>query len=177
MFIMAQISGIIANILFAISPQQKSKNKVIFFQMLSSIAFCIQYLLLGAYSGIAALMLSMIITLIFWIYSNQNKKIPFYWLGIYIIANIIAGIFTYTNIVSVFPIIISVLYIYGIWQENLKVNRIIIFFGSIGWIIYNFLVGAYASSIGNVVSLVSAIIAIWRLDIRKNKPNVKEKLK
>lgn len=169
MFITAQIMGIIANILFAISPQQKSKNKVIFFQMLSSIAFSIQYLLLGAYSGIAATILSMVITLIFWMYSKQNKKIPFYWLGLYITANIIAGIFTYTDIFSVFPIIISISYIYGIWQENLRVNRIIIFFGSIGWIIYNFIVGAYASSIGNAVSLFSATIAIWRLDIRKNK--------
>lgn len=175
MFIIAQIMGIIANILFAISPQQKTKKKVIFFQMLSSIAFSIQYLLLGAYSGIAATLLSMVINLIFWMYSKEDKKIPFYWLGLYIIANIVAGIFTYTDIFSIFPIIISILYIYGIWQENLKVNRIIIFFGSIGWIIYNLMVGAYASSIGNAVSLVSATIAIWRLDIRKNKKSRRKK--
>lgn len=169
MFVMAQIFGIIANILFAISPQQKSKKKVILFQTLSCIFFATQYLLLGAYSGTAENMLSIVINIIFWKYSNAKKKIPFYWLGLYSIANIMAGIFTYTNIFSIFPIIISIACTYGIWQENLKVNRFIILFGSIGWIVYNFMVGAYASSIVNVFSLVSAIIAVWRLDIRKNK--------
>ena len=169
MFVMAQIMGIIANVLFAISPQQKSKKNVIFFQILSSVAFSIQYLLLRAYSGVAAISLSMIINLIFWKYSKDEKKIPFYWLVLYVIANIVSGFFTYTNIFSIFPIIISISYTYGIWQENLKINRIIIFFGSIGWIIYNFIIGAYASSIGNVISLVSAIIAIWRLDFNKSK--------
>ena len=167
MFIIAQIAGILANISFAISPQQKNKTKVLLFQTLSSMLFVIQYFCLGAYSGIAASLISMVNNLIFWKYAKEEKKIPFYWLALYIIVSIIAGIFTYTNIFSIFPIIISILFTYGIWQENLRVNRVIVFGGSVGWVIYNLAIGAYASSIGNAISTVSAFIVIWRLDICK----------
>ena len=64
---------------------------------------------------------------------------------------------------------IAILLVYGIWQENLRTNRIIILITSAGWIVYNVAIGAYASSIANAIALISAIISVWRLDIKKTK--------
>lgn len=172
MFIIAQIIGVLAIVVFAISPHQKSKVKVLVFEILSSIFFALQYFLLGAYSGTATSMITIINNLIFAKYAKDEKKIPFYWLGIYIIVNILAGIFTYTNIFSFFPVVISILYAYGVWQDNLKVNRFIILFGALAWMIYNLAVSAYSTSIGNLYEIISAAIAIWRLDIYKNKKEI-----
>ena len=169
MFIFAQIMGILANISIAISPQQKEKAKVILFQILASIFFAIQYFILEAYSGVAVTVISMINNLIFWNYSRKDKKIPFYWLLINIVINIVAGIFTYTNLLSIIPVVIAILLVYGIWQENLRINRVIILITSAGWIVYNVAISAYASSIANAIALISAIISVWRLDIKKTK--------
>ncbi|MGN1297973.1 MAG: YgjV family protein [Clostridia bacterium] len=71
------------------------------------------------------------------------------------------------NIFSIFPVLLSILYTYGVWQSNLKTYRVISVVGAIAWMIYNSVVGAYASVIGNVFQCITAIIAIIRLDIIK----------
>lgn len=68
-----------------------------------------------------------------------------------------------------FQLIVSLLYAYAVWQDNLTIYRMITIIGSIGWIIYNCIVGAYVSILGNSFQLLSAIIAIIRLDLRRNK--------
>lgn len=168
MNIIAQITGILAIIAFAISPQQKTKNKVLIFQLLSNILYALQYLILGAFSAVATSIIGAVNNLVFYGYAKKDKEIPIVLLYIYIIIILIAGILTYDNIFSIFPILLSILYTYGVWQSNLKIYRMIAVVGALAWIIYNWAVGAYANAIGNGFQCVSAIIAVIRLDIIKN---------
>lgn len=165
--IIAQVVGILAIITFALSPHQKKKKKILTVQLISSVLYALQYLLLGAFSAVATNIIGAVKNWVFYLYAKKDKEIPIAILCIYIIILLISGIFTYTNIFSIFPIILSILYAYGVWQSNLKVFRIISVFGAVCWIIYNFAVGAYVSAIGNIVQLISAIIAVVRIDIIK----------
>lgn len=165
--VVAQIVGILAIIVFSLSPQQKTKVRVLIFQLTSSILYALQYLFLGAYSAVATNTIGAAKNWIFYKYANKNKENPIILLIIYIIIIVISGILTYTNIFSIFPIFLSILYAYGTWQSNLKIYRAISVFGALCWIIYNFSVAAYVSAIGNIIQLISAIVAVIRLDLMK----------
>lgn len=165
--VIAQVVGISAMITFAIVPHQKTRGRSLAFQLLSSILYAMQYLLLGAFSAVASNIIGAIKNYVFYIYVKKNKDIPISILVIYILILLISGILTYTNMLSIFPIVLSIMYAYGAWQSNLRIYRIISVFGAALWIIYNFSVGAYIGVIGNVMQFISAIIAIVRLDIIK----------
>lgn len=167
MNILAQIVGIVAILFFALSPQQKTKGKVLIFQAISSILYAMQYVLLGAFSAVATNLIGLAKNLVFYRYAKDNKDIPVMALGIYSGFIIVFGFFTYTNLISVIPVVLSLVYAYGIWQTNLRIYRGIAVIGAIVWIIYNLAVGAYVSALGNAFQFVSAVIAVCRLDIRK----------
>lgn len=169
MNVFAQIVGILAILFFALSPQQKTKKKVLIFQAFSSVLYAIQYILLGAFSAAATNTIGLIKNLVFYSYTKEDKDIPVLALVIYSAIIIVSGILTFNGILSVFPIILSLFYAYGVWQSNLKIYRGISVIGAIAWIIYNFAVGAYVSVIGNAFQLFSAIIAVWRLDVKKSR--------
>lgn len=167
--IIAQIIGVLAILTFAISPHQKTKKRVLVWETISNIFYALQYLFLGAFSAAATNFIGIIKNLIFYQYTNKDKKIPLPLLILYITIIIIAGIFTFNNILSIIPIVLSILVAYGVWQNNLKVYRFIYLISTICWLIYNFIVGAYVGVIGNFIQLFSAIMAIIRIDIKKNK--------
>ena len=51
-FYFIQLIGFVAWILLAISYYRKDTNHILVFQIISTILFCVHYLLLGAYSGL-----------------------------------------------------------------------------------------------------------------------------
>lgn len=167
MNMLAQIMGILAVIALAVSTHQKTKKKVLIFQLFSNISYALQYLILGAFSAVATSAVGTVNNWIFYRYAKKDKEIPVVVLYIYSIIILILGILTYNNIFSIFPVLLSILYTYGVWQSNLKTYRVISVVGAIAWMIYNSVVGAYASVIGNVFQCITAIIAIIRLDIIK----------
>lgn len=167
MNIFAQVIGILAVLFLALSPQQKTKKKVLTFQSFSSILYAVQYALLGAFSAAATNTIGLIKNLVFYTYAKKDKNIPVLALIVYSVIIIVAGILTFNGMISVIPIILSLFYAYGVWQSNLKIYRGIAVVEAIAWIIYNFAVGAYVSVIGSVLQLLSAIVAVWRLDIKK----------
>lgn len=165
--IIAQVVGILAITFFTLSPQQKSKRKILVFQLISSVLYALQYFILSAFSAGIINIIGAVKEFCFYLYAKKEKDIPVKILLIYIIVVIISGILTYTDIFSVMPILLTILSTYGIWQKNLKKYRILVVVATIFWIIYNLVVGAYVNVIGNLFQLGSAIIAIIRLDIIK----------
>ena len=162
MFIFAQISAIFAIIAYALIPHQKNKKKVLICKLISNLFYTLQYLLLGAFSGAGTNLIDVLQSLIFYKYAKKEEKIPVAWIIVYIIIIIAIGFFTYTNLFSVIPIILAIIAAFGVWQDNLKINRIISIIISFCFIIYNISVTAYVSACGNVFQLVLAITAVYR---------------
>ena len=77
------------------------------------------------------------------------------------------GIITYQNIYSIIPIIIGFLYTYGSWQKDLKKTYKIAITSSIGWIIYNIIIGAYIAAICSILELISSIKGLKNLKKKK----------
>lgn len=172
LFILAQICGVIALILTVISVQFKTKEKIVMCSVLANIVVTIQYFLLGALTGAVISVINTIRCLVFYFFKKKDMKPSIIVLIIFEIVAIISGSISWQNMWSLIPIIVTVIYTYGLWQDNIKVIRITTGIVGFGWAIYNIVVRAYVGALQETSQLISAIIALYR-----NKENKKELVK
>ena len=166
MNILANILGVIGIVFLVVSVQCNKKSSILIFQIFANIFYGLQYLTLGAFSAGVMSIVSLLRCLIFYSYDRKGKLVPL-WLFLILALSIIFPIFfTYDGILSLFPIVATLVYSYATWQKNLSLFRKLVLSVSILWIIYNFCVGAYISVIGSVFEFVSSLLAIYRLDIK-----------
>ena len=161
-FILAQICGLIALVLTVISVQFKTKEKIVMCSVLANIVVAIQYFLLSALTGAVISVINAIRCLIFYVYKKKNMKPSILVLIIFEIVAIISGIISWQNAWSLIPIIVTVIYTYGLWQDNVTIIRITTGIVGFGWAIYNLVVMAYVGALQETSQLISAIIAVYR---------------
>lgn len=173
MTVYIQILGAIAVILWCYSIQKNNRKDVLKLQIFANIFYAGQYFFLGAISTAIMNMVSVIRMVVF--YKNEEKKkensvmtLIIFILCILIIwvFDIIYNGFTYYGII---PIMITIAYTYAIWQPDLKIMRITFLIAAFLWIGFNITVGAYVSVIGNIIEIVSGIVAIVKYDLDKNR--------
>lgn len=169
LFILAQICGVIALILTVISVQFKTKEKIVMCSVLANIVVAIQYFLLGALTGAVISVINTIRCLVFYFFKKKNMKPSVIVLIIFEILAIISGSISWQNMWSLIPITVTVIYTYGLWQDNIKVIRITTGIVGFGWAVYDIVVRAYVGALQETSQLISAIIALYR-----NKENKKE---
>ena len=165
-FIIAQIIGIIALIVFMISFQKNTKEKLLKYQMVSSFLYAIQYLFLGAYTGCLMNFTCMVRNYIFNRYKN---KVPIYYLIIVILIMIFLSMLTYSGLISLLPMIAVVLYSCALWYGNLKIVRITDIISCLLFIIYNIKVLAITGLIATFIEMLATIIAIYKFDIKNRR--------
>lgn len=165
----AQIIGILAVILFLLSYQQKKRLNIITFNVISRVLYIIQYILLGAFEGALLDVLGTISSV-----AAQNKEKSFikeHAKAIIISINFIivaVGLILYKNIFSLFPVAGVMLHTSAFWISDEKIIRKVSFLGSPFWLIYNLVNYAYGSAIGDILTMLSIGVAIYRYDIKKN---------
>lgn len=129
-------------------------------QVIANGIYGIEYLLLGAFSAASMNFLSFLRLLVYYFYTSLNIKMPKWILFVFIALVLLFGIITYDGLISLLPIIITVLYTYAFWQNNLNVARIIYIVAAIIWIYYNYEVGAYVGIIGNALEITTELISL-----------------
>lgn len=169
LFILAQICGLIALALTVISVQFKTKEKIVMCMVIANVVVAIQYFLLNAVTGAVISIINAIRCIIFYYYKKKDMKPSIIVLIVFEAIAIISGIFTWQNIWSLIPIIVTVIYTYGLWQDNVTVIRITAGVVGFGWAVYNVIVMAYVGAIQEISQLISSVIAIV-----KDKKEVKE---
>jgi len=147
-YIISQIFTILGIILLGSSYLCKSKRQILILTLLSSICYGGHNFLLGAITGVAMNIVTIITSI--WLYINEKskKETSLIFLITISLLIIILGILSYQNIFSLLPIIASLLFTYSIWQNNNKVYRWIGLSTSVMWLSYN----AYLSSIMGMFS-------------------------
>lgn len=172
MIIMAQILGVLAVIVFLVSFQFKTRKNIITFNVISRVLYISQYILLGAFEG-AALDFTGAISSVFAKYKNKpfvnaHKKL------ILIVMNLLLvgiGILLYKNVFSLFAILGIVAEITALWITKEKNIRLLSLVSAPFWLIYNLANQAYGSVLGNILVMISIVIAIIRYDIKNNGEN------
>ena len=164
--------GLVAVFFYLLGYLQKNKKSILALNLTSRILYILQYILLGAYSGAVLDVAGAIATVVAG--KKNSGFIRKYRIAVIAAVNlIIVGSGIYVMIIAkdplgVLPIIGVMCHTNAFWFDNEKHVRRLSMVGSPFWLAYNFLSRAYGSCVGDILSMVSLGISMYRYD-RKNK--------
>ena len=122
--------------------------------------------MLSAWSGVAASIIALIRNAIF-IYNEKNCKsessVDYKDIVVLIIVYLVLLSFlliTYTNIWSVLPVLITMVYTYSIWQKDIKIYSILGVAVSVLSITYSMYIFSLCKALLESIMLISSIIGI-----------------
>ena len=166
MEIIAQIIGIIAMIVGALSLAQKNTKTILIIQIFSTALFGIHYFMLGAYAGASLNVLSMLRNIII---KQKTKKWanPKIWFPIIVLSFALAVYLSGDGLLGLLPFAGCVFLSMGLYIDDGSKARRFIICSSPCWLIYNAInmsIGGVVAEIINMCSLISAFI---RFDIKR----------
>ena len=168
MNILAAVFGFCAVLMFVLSYQLKKRQSIIIFNAGSRILYVLQYVFLGAFEGalldIVAFLVSLLCSKSDSKFIKKHVALTVIFANLFIVA---VGLTAYKNIFSLLPILGVVFETLALWLKKERNIRIVSFLGAPFWLTYNVICGAYASTLGNIFTLVSIAVAIMRYDILK----------
>ena len=167
MLILSQILGLLAVATFLLSYQQKQRRNIILCNVVSRVLYILQYLLLGAYSGAVLDVLGALSSIL----AEKRDTVPFIrkhpriTLLITDTVIVLAGVticLLNKNPLDLLPIAGVLLHTGAFWIRSERIIRRVSLLGSPFWLVYNFASRAYGSAIGDVLTMVSIVIAMIR---------------
>lgn len=148
-FIFVQFIGIIAWITLGLSYYRKDTDKILVFQIIGTVLYCIHYGLLGAWSG---LFICACETLFDFGYYKTDKDKYIYMASVPI--RIIGGLIGFTSIVDILPICASLVDGYSLTKKK----KIVVIGAVISytlWVIYDICVMSYSGAITDGMIVLS----------------------
>ena len=164
MGIITQLVGVFGIIASVISFQCKKHKSILFFRSLNEFIFAVQYLLLGAYTGMAMNLIGCVRNFIFTNQISKGKRTILSTIAFCILFTFF-GIFTWQGKKSVLIIIAKILSTLAYGNKNTTIVRAILFVTCTSWLIYNCMVFSIAGVLNEAFTLISLIIGVIRLDI------------
>ncbi len=166
MKIIPQIIGLLAVATFLLSYQQKKRKNIILFNVISRCLYILQYLLLGAFSGAVLDILGAVASVVAgkkhtkWIKKHLTLVIVLI-NGVIVAAGLTIAIVN-QNWLDLFSLAGVLLHTGAFWLSSEKIIRRISLAGSPFWFVYNFLSRAYGSALGDLLTMGSILLAMYR---------------
>jgi len=163
---LAQCIGFVGTLMIIISYQQRERKKILFYQILAGAVFGLHFVLLGKYTGC---IMNLIGAVRAFVYSNSDKKWArtTLWPAAFFVVFSVAGIMTWDNIWSLFPMLAMMLMAVTTWLEKPQHVRWFTFPASPLWLTYNIASRSYAGITTEIFVMASLSTAIIRYDILK----------
>ena len=167
-FLFIQMLGFAAWLLLVYSYYRENTNKILIFQILSTLLFCVHYYLLGAYSGLLICIYEVLRDYSYY----KTDKDNYIFIGSAVVYAI-SAVITYTSILDLFPYIASM--IDGFFLTR---KRKIVVLGAIityvMWFIYDMYARSYSGAITDGILIASnLLILVFNIDIFNGK-NIKK---
>ena len=161
-FLFIQFLSFLAWLFMFFSYYRKNTNKILVFQIMGNITFCIHYLLLGAYSGLIICLIDAICNISY--YKTDKDKYIYY---ISIPFRLLSGVFTGTGLFDIMPVCGSLIEGYSLTKEK----KFVVIGGIITysiWAIYDFSFMSYVGMIFDLIIVFSNIGILFREYIFNN---------
>jgi len=165
-FIFIQIIGIVAWLFLLLSYHRKDTNKILVFQIIGTVLYCIHYGLLGAYSG---LFICAFETLFDFGYYKTDKDKYIYMASVPV--RIIGGLIGFNTFVDILPITASLTDGYTLTKKK-KIVVIGAIISYTMWVIYDIFVMSYSGAITDgmiVLSNLSILLFGYNIFDRNDK--------
>lgn len=160
-YYIGQVLGFLAPILMFVSYQTKSPKKLLMIQNAGVVSIIIHYLLIGASSGFLLNVACLIRNFVYYYNNVKLFKHPF---CPYVLALLIGGLgaLSWQGPVSLLIILALMANTVFMSLNNNQILRISVIFTCSMILTYNFFVHSYAGMLNEGISMVSAIIGIYR---------------
>lgn len=160
--IMIQAIGFVGVAFFIASYQIKSNKALFMCQMIGCIIFCIQFFLMGAYTGAVSLIINIIRNLLL-VKAKEWKWVSSKWTMLVIIAMLAAmTIYTWDGLISLLPFISVAVTTVGYWTNNAQKIRLSQFIGSPCTLVYDILIRSWGGVLSESITLISIIVSVIR---------------
>lgn len=151
LLIISNIAGIIGWLLLILSYHKKDVNNILLIQIISSIFYCINYLLLGAWTGLIICFFELIKEHLYY-KTDLDDYIFIASLFIYFII----GYLSFNGLYTLLPVIGSIIDSYAL-TKNKTITVIGAILSNILWVIYDLIIGAYTVAITDAILVFSNI--------------------
>lgn len=160
---LAQAIGVLGVIAFILSFQIKSNAALLITQMFADSMFCIQFILLGAYSGCLSILI-MVLRNLPLLYRGKRRWADWKgWPAAIIALLVICTAITWEGVKSLLPLLASVIGTLAYWTGSARAFRTSnLFCACPCWLTYDLLVGSYAGALNEVITIVSIVTSILR---------------
>lgn len=167
-YFISQLIGAVAAVLLLSSFQQKTHKRIVFMQACAGLLFGIQFLLIGAYEGMACNFIGMFRSFSY-SFRNKSKIIDSIFCPIFFaIAFTVGTVFTYKNLFSLMPLVAMIISSFVLWIPQTQKLRALTFPTSALWLVYNFLCGSVSGVITESSCILSIIIGLIRFRKKKS---------
>lgn len=161
--IFIQLLGLLAWLLLLISYYRKDTNRILSFQVIATVLYCVHYFLLGAYSGLFICLVEVICDFLY--YKTDKDELIF---KISIPFRILGGVLSYTLLIDILPILASLIDGYSLTKKK----KLVVAGGIISytlWVIYDIGVGSWSCAITDGIIVLSNLsIILYSRNIFKN---------
>ena len=166
MRIIPQIIGFLAVALFLLSYQQKKRSSIIMMNVVSRILYILQYLLLGAYAGAVLDVLGAVASVVASEkdegFVKKHLKTVIVLMNVLIVGAGLAIAWFNRSWLDLFSLMGVLLHTGAFWISREKIIRRVSLAGSPFWFIYNLLSSAYGSAVGDLLTMGSILLAMYR---------------
>lgn len=158
--------GFLGVALFIISYQIRSNRALFLCQLMGCIVFCIQFFLMGAYTGAISLIINIARNLLLlksndWKWAKSQVT-----LAVIIVLLLVMTIYTWAGWISVLPLASVAVTSIGYWTQNAQKIRLSQLFGSPCTLLYDILVHSWGGAVNEAIAILSIIISIIRFGWR-----------
>lgn len=164
MAVLIEVIGALGIVASIISFQCKSHKSILVMRTVTEFLFGVQYLLLGAFTGMAMNTVGCVRNLIFTKTVKENKGTRL-WVTIFSVLFTVFGLFTWQGSKSILIILAKVLSTIAYANKNTVIVRGLVFVTTSCWLVYNAAVGSNAGILCESFTLISIIVGTIRMDI------------
>ena len=164
--ILVQGIGFLGMACTVLAFQCKGYRKLVGLRGATELLFCLQYILLGAYSGAVADFVGCLRNGIF-LECDRRKRSLRPWRLVFCGIFVILSLLTWAGPKSLLSAVAKVASTIGYGSSDPRLIRLITLCSSCCWLIYNALVFSLAGIVCEVITLATVLIGILRFDLRK----------
>ena len=160
-----QAIGFVGVALFIISYQIRSNRALFLCQLLGCLVFCLQFFLMGAYTGAIGLIINIVRNLLLlkadsWKWAKSKATMA-------ILALLAAmTIYTWNGIISLLPFVMVAVTTIGYWSNNAQKIRLSQLIGSPCTLAYDLIVRTWGGALSEAIAIVSILFSIYRFGWR-----------
>ena len=167
---LAWILSALGTVCICIPPLIKGKNmKLILLLIFSTnVLIATSYILTHAYTGAATCCIAAVQTIINYFFSQKEKAIPKWLIGIYAISFTAVNILFFKQLTDLFALVAALTFVAGICVTDGKKYRMWTLMNASLWLVYDFVTRSYGPLFSHIIHLAILLIGMFLHDRKKN---------